>query len=88
MLEIVSFQSQKIWGFNKETYPGIKPITAPHPIRMPQTFPSARSTRYALLFALVRIFSSFGVNPGGSALRLFLVVLYSPPSLVAGIVSK
>jgi len=63
-------------------------MTAPHPNLVPKKLPRDKSTRYARLFALVRIFSSSGVSPGGSALRLFLLLLYMPPNRVAGIVSK
>lgn len=71
-----------------KTNPGIKPITEPQPNRMPMNEPKDRSTLYALLLALVRTFSSSAVSPGGRARFLFFDVLYIPPNLVAGTVSK
>ena len=58
-----------------QTYAGTKPMTEPQPNRVPKKLPRLRSTRYALLFAFVRIFSSSGVKPGGRARFAFLVVL-------------
>src|SRR5258708_29460776 len=70
-------------------YPGMIPMTEPHPNRMPQQLHKLISRKYARLLTFVRTFPSCSDMPGGSALRLFFPFFEGRPfSRVAGTRSK